>query len=53
MEFAEKRGRAEGLEEGLEKGKTEMARKLKESGFMTLEQIALVSGLPIGDVERL
>jgi len=40
-------------EEGKEQGVLEMARKLKEATMIPIEQIALISGLSVADVEAL
>ena len=42
----------EGLEEGLEKGKLEIARKMKNSG-MPFSEIAEYTGLPLKTIEQI
>ena len=42
-----------GREEGKEQGVKEMARKLKVATLIPIEQIALISGLSVAEVEAL
>jgi predicted transposase/invertase (TIGR01784 family) len=51
-EYAELRGHAEGIAEGMEKGKLEIARKLKKMG-LPVSQIAEGTGLSSEAIERL
>ena len=69
LQTAEKKGRAEGLAEGIEKGLAEgiekglaegqrkanedMARKLKSMGVLSAEQIAETTGLSVEEIEKL
>ena len=46
-------GFEKGVEQGIEQGVKEMARKLKVAALMPIEQIALISGLSITEVEAL
>jgi predicted transposase/invertase (TIGR01784 family) len=50
---AEERGRREGIQEGVKEGVRDMARKLKESGALPVEQISRMSGLTVSEVEEL
>lgn len=52
LEFAEQKGRAEGIEIGVEKGVEKTAKSLKELGF-PLETIAKATGLSIEKIESL
>ena len=57
LQTAEKKGHAEGLAEGIEKGRAEekiaTARSLKAMGVLSAQQIADVTGLTVDEVERL
>jgi flagellar biosynthesis/type III secretory pathway protein FliH len=62
---AEERGRREGIKEGVKEGIKEgkkegvkegvrdMARKLKESGALPVEQISRMSGLTVSEIDEL
>ena len=50
---AEDRGKREGEARGEVKGIGIMARRLKEEGIMTLDEISRISGLPLAEVEEL
>lgn len=52
LEYAEQKGRAEGIEIGVEKGVEKTAKSLKELGF-PLETIAKATGLSIEKIESL
>jgi predicted transposase/invertase (TIGR01784 family) len=45
-------GRAEGRAEGIESGKLEIARKMKETGD-SVERIQTITGLPVETIEKL
>ena len=57
LQTAEKKGHAEGLAEGIEKGRKDekitMAQKLKSMGVLSAEQIAEATGLSVEEIERL
>lgn len=47
------RGLEQGLEQGLERGKTESAKRMLESGRLSMEEIAAYSGLAVEQVYEL
>ena len=46
-------GREEGIEQGIEQGTKIMAKKAKDTGILSTEQIAQISGLSVSEVEEL
>lgn len=55
MSYQEKfeQGMERGLEQGLERGKTESAKRMLESGRLSVEEIAAYSGLAVEQVYEL
>ena len=45
--------RQEGVEEGIEQGCMDTARRMLQDGVLPLEKIALYSGLPLEEVRKL
>lgn len=48
-----RQAKSEGLEQGLERGKMETARRMLESGRLSVEDIAAYSGLAVEQVHEL
>ena len=46
-------GREEGRQEGLKEGEINIARKLKNAGVMSVEEIAKITELSVSDIEQL
>ena len=56
-EVWQEEAREEGLEEGLEAGRQEerrdMARKMKESAIISVEQIAKITGFTVAEINKM